>query len=61
MSNEEDIVSKDGTKLHVRTWTPVGTTSAVVVLVHGLKAHSGLYEWPAAEMAGFALSTNGPF
>jgi acylglycerol lipase len=57
MTNEEDILSKDGTRLHVRTWIPVGTPRAVVVIVHGLKAHSGLYEWPASEMAnaGFAV------
>ena len=57
MTNEEDILSKDGTKLHVRTWTPAGTPRAVVVLVHGLKAHSGLYAWTASEMAnaGFAV------
>jgi alpha-beta hydrolase superfamily lysophospholipase len=51
MTNAETIISKDGTKLHVRTWLPAGAPRAVVVLVHGLKAHSGLYEWPASEMA----------
>jgi acylglycerol lipase len=57
MANEQDITSKDGTKLHVRTWLPVGVPRAVVVLVHGLKAHSGLYEWPATHLAnaGFAV------
>ena len=56
MTNEEEIISKDGTKLHVRTWLPVGIPRAIVVLVHGLKAHSGLYEWPATQLAnaGFA-------
>src|SRR5258706_15985866 len=57
MTDAEEIISKDGTKLYVRTWLPVGTPRAIVVLVHGLKAHSGLYEWPASEMAkaGFAV------
>lgn len=57
MTTEEEIISRDGTKLHVRSWFPVGTPRAIVVLVHGLKAHSGLYEWPASEMAsdGFAV------
>src|SRR5690349_17843013 len=57
MTNAEEILSRDGTKLYVRTWLPEGTPRAVVVLVHGLKAHSGLYEWPASEMAkaGFAV------
>lgn len=57
MTDTDEIISKDGTNLHVRTWLPVGTPRAVVVLVHGLKAHGGLYEWPATEMAraGFAV------
>ena len=57
MTNEEDILSKDGTKLHVRTWIPTRTPRAVMILVHGLKAHSGLYEWPASELSrsGFAV------
>lgn len=57
MTNAEQIISKDGTKLYVRTWLPAGEPRAVVVLVHGLKAHSGLYKWPATEMAraGFAV------
>lgn len=57
MTNAEEITSKDGTKLYVRSWLPNGTPSAVVVLVHGLKSHSGLYEWPGSEMAnaGFAV------
>ena len=56
MTNAEEIISKDGTKLHVRTWLPVGAPSAVIVLLHGLKAHSGLYEWPASEMAKAGLA-----
>jgi alpha-beta hydrolase superfamily lysophospholipase len=57
MTDAQEITSKDGTKLFVRTWLPAGTARAVVVIVHGLKAHSGLYEWPASEMAkaGFAV------
>ena len=57
MTDAEEVISKDGTKLHIRRWLPLGPRSAVVVLVHGLKAHSGLYEWPASEMAraGFAV------
>jgi acylglycerol lipase len=56
MTNAE-ILSKDGTSIHVRTWLPATPPRAVVVLVHGLKAHSGLYESPATEMAnaGFAV------
>jgi alpha-beta hydrolase superfamily lysophospholipase len=58
MTNEEEqTTSKDGTKLNVRRWLPEGTPRAVVVIVHGLKAHSGLYEWPARQMAssGYAV------
>ena len=56
-TDAEKIISKDGTEIYVRKWLPRGAARAVVVLVHGLKAHSGLYEWPANEMAkaGFAV------
>lgn len=58
MSDETMVTSKDGTKIFTRSWRTTGPARAVVVLVHGLKAHGGLYEWPATRMAqrGFATS-----
>jgi acylglycerol lipase len=45
-----------GVKIFTRTWRPEGAPRGAVV-VHGLKSHSGLYEWPATELAqrGFAV------
>ncbi|UJR82822.1 alpha/beta hydrolase [Sandaracinus amylolyticus] len=50
------IRSKDGTKIFTRAWRPTGPARAVVVLVHGFKAHGGLYEWTGTQLAkrGFA-------
>ena len=46
---------KYGSKLFSRTWEPEGTARAVVVVVHGFKAHSGLYEWPAAQLTQIGI------
>jgi acylglycerol lipase len=43
--------STGGIQISVRTWLPAGRPRAVAVLVHGFKSHSGLYEWPARELA----------
>ncbi len=42
--NEEMIEGKGGLKLFVRSWHPTEEPRAAVVLVHGLKAHSGLFD-----------------
>ena len=51
IKNEETFAGTGGTKLNLRTWRPEGRPRAVVVIVHGFKAHSGLYEWPAQNLA----------
>jgi len=53
---QETFDGKDGLKLFLRSWRP-GAPRAVVVLVHGFKAHSGLYEWTATQLVehGFAV------
>lgn len=54
--NEEMIAGKDGLKLFVRSWHPTGEARAVVVLVHGLKAHGGLFDWAGAKLAEDGLA-----
>ena len=46
-----------GLKIFTRTWRPSGKPRAVVVVVHGLNAHSGYYAWVAAQLvaADFAV------
>ena len=51
------IESRDGTKLLLRSWRPQEPVRAVVVMVHGFLAHSGLYEWPGAELAARGFAT----
>ncbi len=40
---EHEVVTPDGTKLHVDRWTPDGDVTRVVVLVHGALEHAGRY------------------
>lgn len=53
----EEFEGKDGIKLFLRTWRPTQPARAVVVIVHGFKAHSGLYEWAGPQLVaqGFAV------
>lgn len=53
---QETFEGKDGIKLFLRTWRPTGTPRAVIVIVHGFKAHSGLYEWAGAQLAAQGFS-----
>jgi acylglycerol lipase len=48
---EETIRARDGTELFVRGWRPDGAARAVIVLVHGFKAHGGMFEDAAGELA----------
>lgn len=54
--NEEKIDGKGGIKLHARSWRPKGPAKAVVVIIHGFKAHSGLYAWPAEQFVEHDLA-----
>ncbi|MCW5695392.1 MAG: lysophospholipase [Bauldia sp.] len=56
-ASEETLSSKDGVTIFVRSWEPAPAPRAVVVICHGLNAHSGLYAWAAAQLAaaGFAV------
>lgn len=49
--SEFTFEGKGGLKLFARSWRPSTDVRAVMVVVHGFKAHSGLYEWPAEELA----------
>jgi alpha-beta hydrolase superfamily lysophospholipase/uncharacterized protein YbjT (DUF2867 family) len=44
---EEFIEGSSGLKVFLRSWRPQAKPRGVVVIVHGLMAHSGLYEWVA--------------
>jgi len=46
----------DGIRIFTREWQPAGTPYAVVVISHGLNAHSGLYEWAAQQFTSKGLA-----
>jgi alpha-beta hydrolase superfamily lysophospholipase len=55
--DEKTIEGAGGVKIFTRSWRPESKARGAVVLVHGLKSHSGFYEWPAMQLAqrGFAV------
>jgi len=54
---EEYFEGSRGLKLFMRSWRPQSTPRGVVMIVHGLMSHSGLYEWAADNLVshGFAV------
>jgi acylglycerol lipase len=56
IQSSETFEGVGGLKLHSRIWRPEGATRGVVVICHGFKAHSGLYEWPAEQFAQRGLA-----
>jgi alpha-beta hydrolase superfamily lysophospholipase len=45
-----------GVKIFTREWQPAGKPQGVVVISHGLNAHSGLYEWAAQQLTSNGLA-----
>jgi acylglycerol lipase len=45
-----------GVKIFTREWQPTGKPYGVVVISHGLNAHSGLYEWAAQQLTSKGLA-----
>ncbi|MFZ5781946.1 MAG: alpha/beta hydrolase [Pseudomonadota bacterium] len=56
-ATEETFASKDGTGIFFRGWLPPAAPKAVIVVCHGLNAHSGQYLWAGETLsqAGFAV------
>ena len=46
----------EGVKIFTREWQPASKPHGVVVISHGLNAHSGLYEWPAQQLTSNGLA-----
>ncbi len=57
MPREETIVGTGGLEIFVRSWRPITTPRAVIVLVHGFNSHGGQYAWVAEQLveSGFAV------
>jgi acylglycerol lipase len=47
-----------GIKIFTREWQPTGKPHGVVVISHGLNAHSGLYEWAAQQLTANGLAVH---
>ncbi|HKE44397.1 MAG TPA: lysophospholipase [Steroidobacteraceae bacterium] len=53
---EGSFAGVEGVKIFTREWQPAGKARAVVVISHGLNAHSGLYEWAAQQFISNGLA-----
>jgi alpha-beta hydrolase superfamily lysophospholipase len=47
-----------GVRIFTREWQPEGQAHGVVVISHGLNAHSGLYEWAAQQFTSNGLAVH---
>lgn len=54
-STSADLTSRDGTRLRIRRWAPVGTPWAGLLIVHGLGEHGGRYERTATILAAAGI------
>ncbi len=55
--NQEHFPGSGGVDIFMRTWRPEGPARAIVVINHGFKSHSGLYQWAGEQLSrrGFAV------
>jgi alpha-beta hydrolase superfamily lysophospholipase len=53
---EGSFAGVGGIRIFTREWQPAGQPHGVVVISHGLNAHSGLYEWAAQQFTANGLA-----
>ena len=53
---EASFEGVEGVRIFTREWQPAGEPRGVVVISHGLNAHSGLYEWAAQQFTSNGLA-----
>ena len=54
--NQSSFEGVEGIRIFTREWQPTGEPRGVVVISHGLNAHSGLYEWAAQQFTANGLA-----
>jgi alpha-beta hydrolase superfamily lysophospholipase len=54
--SEETFEGVGGLEIFVRSWRPEGKARGTVVVNHGFKSHSGLYEWVAQQFVRMQLA-----
>ncbi len=54
---KEETVEARGLKIFVRSWLPGAPPRGVIAIVHGVKSHSGYYQWAAEQFVanGYAV------
>jgi acylglycerol lipase len=57
---EETVEGAGGLKIFIRSWLPEAKAKALVVLCHGLNAHSGYYGWAAEQLVGAGYAAYAP-
>ncbi len=55
--NESSFEGVGGLKIATRSWQPVGSPRAVMILVHGFNAHSGYMVWPGEQFSANGFAT----
>jgi acylglycerol lipase len=55
-AHEENVAGSSGLNIFVRSWRPQGAARAVVVICHGLNAHSGQYQQVGEQFAADGLA-----
>ena len=55
--NESSFEGVGGLKIATRSWKPEGSARAVMILVHGLNAHSGYMVWPGEQFSANGFAT----
>src|SRR3954462_2080812 len=55
-AREETVPGSSGLNIFVRSWRPSGPARAIVVICHGLNAHSGRYQWVGEQFAAVGLA-----
>jgi alpha-beta hydrolase superfamily lysophospholipase len=53
---EERIDTTGGLKIFIRSWRPEGRARGVVAICHGVKSHSGYYQWAAEQLVARGLA-----
>lgn len=57
---EETFDGPKGVKIFMRSWRPEASPFGVLVICHGLNAHSGQYLWAAEQFASSGLAVYAP-
>lgn len=53
---EDRVLTAAGFRIEVRSWRPMSPPRGVVAIVHGVKSHSGYYEWAAEQLVRSGLA-----